>query len=176
MNPLNRSIQDDNIINMADGIKPKGILINNHRESYENWFVDTIIRTGFFIFSSIIFIPLIVLGIYYSTKNYNCNTHIINTKTLLLCCGIKTLVAYIILSARIYNESSLTTVSDKIINFFRRFSKVHIFYEMFYNSFIVYSIHNMKISNCDMIPFTYFIIYLILNYFGIFIYWICKMA
>ncbi len=171
MNPIH-----ENTINMAERPKPKGIIVNNHRESYENWFVDTIVRVGLGIFGLAVLIPIIVLAFYYSSKNYDCNTHLMGINTLLLCCGFKTTVLLIIYVVRLYNESSLTTVSDRVINFFKRFSKVHFFYEIIYNSFIIYLISNMRLSNCDIVPFTYLIIYLVLNFFGIFLYWLSSFS
>jgi hypothetical protein len=176
MNPIHSYLKKNNSMNNEEDIiesqslKPKGILVNNHKESYENWFVDTIVRTGLFVFASIVFLPIIILGIYFSFKKYSCNTHIININLLLLCAGIKNLIAYIILGSRLYAESSLTTVSDRTITHLKRMTKFHLFYEIVFNTFIVYSISSSKVSNCDSVPFTYLIIYLVINFFGIFLY------
>ncbi len=172
MNPIHQK----NSINMAEKPKPKGIIVNNHKESYENWFVDTIIRVGLFTVGLVVFVPIIVLAFYFSSKNYDCTTHLMNINTLLICCGAKTTILFLILGARLYNESSLTTVSDKTITFFKKFSVVHFYYEVIYNSFIIYIISNMKLSNCNIVPFSYIIIYLVLNYFALFLYWISNFS
>lgn len=168
----NNSNNLNNSINMTERTKPKGILVNNHRESYENWFVDTIIRSGLFIFGMGVLVPLIVLAFYYSNKNYDCATHLMSINTIFLCCGVKTTILFIIYSVRLYNESSLTNVSERTINFFKKFSKVHFFYEIVYNSFIIYLIYGIRLSNCNIVPLSYLIIYLVLNFFGMFLYWL----
>ena len=76
------------------------------------------------------------------------------------------------LNKRLKEEGKVTS----ILYPFKRFSKVHFFYEIIYNSFIIYLISNMRLSNCDIVPFTYLIIYLVLNFFGIFLYWLSSFS
>lgn len=169
INPMYYNINDD-----FQKDKPRGILVNNHRES-ENWFVDTIARLGILFFISLFCIPLFTLGIIYSTRNYECETHLIGIKWLLLFSGIKNLIFYLIFISRLYVESNLTKFSDKKINWLKKFTKVQVLYEIFYNGFIVYAISGAKLSNCDIAPFSYLIIYLVLNFFGIFLYLLTKI-
>lgn len=171
MNPMHSQIDDDNQKN-----KPKGILVNNHRESYENWFVDTIVRFGLLFFISIVCVPLFTIGIFFSTRNYECATRLIDVKWLLLCAGIKNLICYLIMVSRLYAESSLSSVSERKINWLKRFTKVHMIYEIIYNCFIIYAISGTKLSNCDVAPFSYLIIYLVLNFFGIFLYLMSRLS
>ncbi len=170
MNPIHSSIND----NQRD--KPKGILVNNHRESYENWFVDTVVRLGLLFFISIICVPLFTIGIFFSTRKYECTTNLISIRWLLLCSGIKNLICYIIIVTRLYAESSLTIVSECTINWLKRITKIHMLYEIIYNCFVVYAISGANLSNCDVAPFSYLIIYLVLNFFGIFLYLMSRIS
>ncbi len=174
MNPLHK--KSDDHIEETDNLrpKPKGIIVNNRPGSYENWFVDTIIRTGCFVLVSFLLVPLIVFGLYFSVSNYKCETHLIGINWLLLCCAIKTLIAYLIIALRLYSESNISEISELTIRRLKIITNFHIFYEVFYNTFIIYSISSFNMSNCDMAPFVYLIIYLVINYFGIFLYFLSK--
>ena len=172
MNPLH----SDDINNDETEEKPllRSILVNNNnKESYENWFVDTFIRIVLLFFASIIFVPLFTIGIFLSFRNCNCYTNLISIHWLLFCSGLKTLIGYIIIVLRLYAESVISEVSYSTITRLRILKKIHIAFEIFYNTFIVYVISNSKLSNCDTIPFFYVIIYLILNFFGCF--YVCNL-
>lgn len=174
MNPLHKKSDYYTEESNKPTPKLKGIIINNHTKSYENWFVNTIIRVGCFILVSVLLVPLVIFGLYFSLNNFSCKTNWINVNWLLFCCGIKTLIAYMIIVSRLYSESNITDVSDLTIKRLETITKFHMFYEVFYNTFIIYSISSFSLSNCDMAPFIYLIIYIVINFFGIYLYFVSK--
>ena len=46
-------------------------IVNNHNNSFDNWFVDTFIRIGIVLITSIFFIPVIIIGIIFSFEMIN---------------------------------------------------------------------------------------------------------
>ena len=143
-------------------------IVNNHNNSFDNWFVDTFIRIGIVLITSIFFIPVIIIGIIFSFGNYTCETNWLSIHWILFSTGLKTFIGYYIIVSRLYSESIIADVSySKIIRLVKLWN-YYIIFEIFYNLYITYEISNIKLSNCNIRPLTYLIIYLILNFIGYF--------
>ena len=143
----------------------KGFIDNNHN-SFDNWFVDTFIRIGIILMISILFIPIFVVSLIFSFIKYHCETDFISINWLLFYTGLKTMIGYNIIVSRLYVESVIAEAEYSTIIKLKKLWNIHMIFEIFSNLFIAYIVSKTKLSNCDMIPFIYLIIYLVLNFIG----------